>query len=104
MPAEQVLAMATIEAAKAIHRSHELGSLEIGKKADLAILDCNTIEGQPLYHPYSQVVYALGGRAVRDVVINGEVVLRNKKLTKVDEQEIIAKAKDYTRLIRKEIR
>jgi hypothetical protein len=50
------------------------------------------------------VVYALGGRAVRDVVINGEVVLRNKKLTKVDEQEIIAKAKDYTRLIRKEIR
>ncbi len=103
LPAEQVLAMATVEGAKALHRFHELGSLETGKKADIVILDCNTIEGQPMHNPYSQVIYALGGRAVRDVVINGKTVLRNKKLSNVDEQEIIAKAKMYTNLIRKEL-
>jgi 5-methylthioadenosine/S-adenosylhomocysteine deaminase len=103
LPAEQVLAMATVEAARALHRYDELGSLETGKKADLVVLDCNSVEGQPMHNPYSQVVYALGGRAVRDVIINGEIVLRNKKLTKVDELEIIATAKEYAKLIQREL-
>lgn len=104
LPAKQILAMATSEAAKALHRFDELGSLETGKKADIVVLDCNSIEGLPVYNPYSQVVYALGGRAVRDVVINGETVLRHKKLTKVNESDIIAKAKEHARLIKKELR
>jgi len=104
LPAEQALGMATSEAAKALHRFDELGSLEVGKKADLVVLDCNSVEGQPLHNPYSQVVYALGGRAVHDVVINGEVVLRHKKLTQVDEQEIIAKAKEHAKLIQRELK
>jgi 5-methylthioadenosine/S-adenosylhomocysteine deaminase len=95
LPAEQMLYRVTAVAAKALHRYDELGSLETGKKADITVLDCHSIEGQPLYNPYSQVVYALGGKAVRDVIINGEVVLRNKQLTKLDAAELIATAKHY---------
>jgi 5-methylthioadenosine/S-adenosylhomocysteine deaminase len=103
LPAEQMLAMATIEAARAVHKDKEIGSLETGKKADLVILDCNSIEAQPLHNPYSQVIYSLGGRAVRDVVINGEIVLKNKKLTRMDEAELIATAKQYRKTIQKEL-
>jgi len=103
LPAEQMLRMATIDAAKALYKDKELGSLEIGKRADLTILDCNSIEAQPLYNPYSQVIYALGGRAVRDVVINGELVLRDKKLTRLDEAELINTAKNYRTMILKEL-
>lgn len=104
LPAEQVLSMATCEAAKALHKYDELGSLEAGKKADIVILDCNSLEGQPLYHPYSQVVYSLGGKAVRDVFINGEQVLNNKTLTKTDESELINKAKAYSAVIRRDLK
>lgn len=104
MPAEQVLSMATIEAAKALHREQELGSLETGKKADITILDCHSVQGQPMHNPYSQVIYALGGRAVRDVIINGAVVLKNHKLIRLDEAELINTAKKYKAIIDKELK
>jgi 5-methylthioadenosine/S-adenosylhomocysteine deaminase len=104
LPAEQMLHMATVEAAKALHKDKDIGSLEPGKKADLVILDCSGVEAQPLYNPYSQVIYALGGRAVRDVIIHGEVVLRDKKLTRLDEAELVDKAKEYRAKIRKELK
>ncbi|MFO7659867.1 MAG: amidohydrolase family protein [Candidatus Cloacimonadaceae bacterium] len=104
LPAEQMLKMATIEAAKAVHKDSEIGSLETGKLADLVILDCNAVEAQPLYNPYSQVIYALGGRAVRDVIINGKLVLRDKKLTTLDETEILATAQKYKAMIKKELK
>lgn len=103
LPAEQMLKMATMEAAKAVHKDSEIGSLEIGKLADFVILDCNTVEAQPLYNAYSQVIYALGGRAVRDVIINGKLVLKDKKLTTLDETEILATAQKYKAMIKKEL-
>jgi len=104
LPARKILDMATIGAAIAIHKDKEIGSLKIGKKADITILNCNTVEAQPLYCPYSQVIYALGGKAVRDVIINGKFVLKNKKLTTLDESELIAKAKEYKIKILKELK
>lgn len=104
LPARQMLAMATIEAAKALHKADEIGSLEVGKKADLVILDCNTIEAQPLFNPYSQVIYALGGRAVRDVIINGKIVLKDKNLVSLNEAELLETAKKYKNLIMRELK
>jgi 5-methylthioadenosine/S-adenosylhomocysteine deaminase len=103
LPAEQMLRMATIEAAKALHKDRETGSLETGKKADLAILDCSSVEAQPVFNPYSQVIYTLGGRAVRDVIINGEIVLQDRKLTRLEETELVNKAKAYQANIVKEL-
>jgi 5-methylthioadenosine/S-adenosylhomocysteine deaminase len=104
LPAEQMLMLATMGAAKALYRDKELGSLEIGKQADLVILDCNSVEAQPVFNPYSQVIYALGGRSVRDVIINGTFVLRNKQLTRLDEAELVARAKAYQTRINKELK
>jgi 5-methylthioadenosine/S-adenosylhomocysteine deaminase len=103
LPAEQMLAMATLGAAKALHKDKELGSLEPGKQADLVILDCNSIEARPLFNPYSQVIYALGGRAVRDVIINGDIVLKDRQLTRLDEAELIATARQYETKIKQEL-
>jgi cytosine/adenosine deaminase-related metal-dependent hydrolase len=57
-----------------------------------------------MHNPYSQVIYALGGRAVRDVIINGAVVLKNHKLIRLDEAELINTAKKYKAIIDKELK
>ncbi len=104
LPAEQVLRMATIEAAKALGKKDELGSLEIGKKADIVILDTSSVEAQPLYNSFSHLVYVLNGKAIRDVLINGKLVLQSGKLSQIDEPELIAKARQYHDTVLKVLR
>lgn len=104
LPAQDVLAMATINAAQALGVADRRGSLETGKDADICILDLNDLQGQPVYNPYSHVVYALGSRNVRDVVIAGEVVLEQGKLTRLDEAELIRTAKRYQTRIAAELK
>lgn len=103
LPARDAFAMITINAAKAIGRDAELGSLEIGKLADVAVINMNELEHQPLYNPYSHLVYAVNSGMVRDMIINGKAVMLNRTLSQVDEGQIISKAKDYKELILKEI-
>ena len=93
LPAVDIVRMATCDAAKALGISHKRGSLEIGKDADICILSLSELESQPLYNPYSHIVYALSSRNVRDVVVNGKIVLENGKLMQVDESALIATAK-----------
>ncbi|HNQ42921.1 MAG TPA: amidohydrolase family protein [Candidatus Cloacimonadota bacterium] len=95
LPAREALAMVTRNAARALGMQDRLGSLEVGKDADITILNTHDLECQPLYNPYSQIVYAMSSRQVRDVVIAGEVVLDRGKLIKVDESELIETAKHY---------
>jgi 5-methylthioadenosine/S-adenosylhomocysteine deaminase len=100
LKAEQILRMATVNTARALGAGDRRGSLEPGKDADIVILSLDSLEGQPLYNPYSLVVYTLGSGSVRDVVIAGDVVLQNRHLTRVDEKELIATAKTYAAKIR----
>ncbi len=95
LPAREVLKMATINAARALGVAEQRGSLEAGKDADLCILSLDELQCQPIYNPYSHVVYAMSSRNLRDVIIAGEIVLRQGKLTRVDEAEIIRTAKSY---------
>ena len=104
LPAPQVLAMATIESARALGVERRRGSLEAGKDADICILSLNGVESQPLYNPYSQVVYNLGSKQVRDVVIQGEVVLRHGKLQKLDEAELLGFSRKYQNQIKAELK
>lgn len=99
LPAKQMIEIATLGGAKAIQKHNELGSVEIGKKADLILIDTNSIEAQPLYNPFSHLTYTLTSESIKDVVINGKLVMKERKLLTVDEAELIDKAKFYQRKI-----
>jgi 5-methylthioadenosine/S-adenosylhomocysteine deaminase len=89
------LEMATIEGARALHMEKEIGSLEVGKKADFAILNLNVPNAVPLYDVYSQIVYALKASEIETVGVGGKLLLRDGKVLTVDEGKAMAKAKEY---------
>ena len=78
--ANEVLEMATIGGAKALHMDHLIGSIEVGKKADLVIVETTSVNMQPIYDPYSTLVYAANPSNVRDVLVNGVQVVKDKSL------------------------
>ena len=92
LPAEDVLRMATINAAKALGLDTEVGSLEIGKSADITAIDLSGIENQPVYCPVSQIIYSAGRENVTNVWVAGHHLLKDKQLTTLDEKDILEKA------------
>lgn len=100
LQAREVVRMATVGGAAALNLEDQLGSLEVGKKADLVLLDLNRARAQPLYSVYSQLVYALKGSDVRSVWIDGKPVLRDGRLLNLDEPAILEKAREFQRRIR----
>jgi cytosine/adenosine deaminase-related metal-dependent hydrolase len=85
MPAEQVLEMATLHGARAIAWDDEIGSLEVGKKADVVLLDRDRPEMVPLVNVANTLVYATDGRSVDTVLVDGRVVVEGGRLTTIDE-------------------
>lgn len=79
-----VIEMATIGAAKAIGLDREIGSIEVGKKADIVILDAAKPCLTPLYHPASHIVYAARGADVRDTMVDGKWLVRNETCIAMD--------------------
>jgi len=92
LPAQQVLELATTEGAKALSWENEIGSIEVGKKADLAIIGCRKPHLQPLHNETSQIVYAAKPSDVETVIINGEIVMESRKLAKLKVEEIMENA------------
>ncbi len=78
--AQQAFELATIRGAQALHLEKEIGSLETGKRADLLVIDRDTLNQIPLYNVYSDLVYATKASDVESVIINGRVVMRNRRL------------------------
>lgn len=99
MSAEEVFAMATIRGARALHLADRIGSIERGKRADLVVVDFDRLHQIPFYNVYSQLVYSTKSSDVRDVIIDGKVVLRNKRLLTLDEKSIKKDANFYRRKI-----
>ncbi len=97
--AKAVVEMATIDGARALHMDKEIGSLEKGKKADLILISLDEPNAVPMYDVYAQIAYALKGSNVRTVIIGGKIVMRDRKLLTVNEQDAIAKAREYKRKI-----
>ncbi len=86
MTAEKVLEMATIEGAKAVGLENEIGSLEVGKKADLFIFNPElNFKAIPMHHPVSTLVYSASMQNVETVVIDGNIIMENSKVLLVDE-------------------
>ncbi|MCB5270895.1 MAG: amidohydrolase family protein [Candidatus Cloacimonetes bacterium] len=104
LPARDAFALLTIGGARTLGKEQDLGSLEAGKCADLLIIDLQNLQSQPLYHPYSQLVYALGAEQIRDVMVAGNFVLKKRQLSNLDEAELISTAQEYQIKIQKELR
>ena len=99
MPSQTVLEMATLGGARVLGMEEEVGSLEAGKKADVIVLELNRPHLQPMYNPVSQLVYSATGADVRDVIIDGKLIMENRKLLTLNEEEILEHAKEWGRKI-----
>lgn len=92
LPAEEALALATINGARALHMEGQIGSLEVGKRADIDIVDLDALNQTPRYNIYSHLVYATKAADVRTVVIEGRVVMRDRRLLTLNEALIKQRA------------
>jgi cytosine/adenosine deaminase-related metal-dependent hydrolase len=88
LPAPEVLALATRDAAHALGLGGEIGTLEVGKKADIAVVDLRGWSTQPGGHPASRIVHGATARDVRHVVIDGHLIVEDGHLLTVDEREL----------------
>jgi 5-methylthioadenosine/S-adenosylhomocysteine deaminase len=100
LSAKDVVAMATIDGARALHMEKEIGSLEVGKKADLILISLDEPNAVPMYDVYAQIAYSLKGSDVETVVIGGRVVMRDRKLLTVDEPAVLEKAREYGKSVK----
>jgi len=96
IPAQKALDMATIDAARCVGAEKDLGSLEPGKKADLVILDCSIPSMVPTTaeNAVANLVYASPSHAVRDTIVEGKFVLRDRKFVNLDEGALLRKASE----------
>jgi len=98
--AVEMVEMATKGGAAALGMADIVGSLEPGKKADLITIDLNQPHLTPMYEPCSHLVYAARGADVRDVIIDGRMVMLKRQLVEMDEQEIMGKVREIAAAIR----
>ncbi|MCX7983166.1 MAG: amidohydrolase [Syntrophales bacterium] len=94
MNARTVVKMATIYGARVYGMADEIGSLKIGKKADICIIDCHKPHLTPLYNEFSHLAYCVMGSDVDTVIINGRLVMEKRKLLTLDEEEIMYRVKN----------
>ena len=104
LPAQQTLAMATRLGANALHIGHLTGSLAPGKRADLILIDINTLHNAPRFRRepdgiYAQIVYAAKSSDVSDVMVNGKWLMRSQQLTTLDEDNLYEQTAEYSKNI-----
>ncbi len=95
VPAHAALAMATLNGARALGLEQETGSLAAGKSADCIAFDLGALRAQPLYDPISQIVYAGHRDQITDVWVAGRRVVEERRLTSLDEQDLLATAQRW---------
>jgi cytosine/adenosine deaminase-related metal-dependent hydrolase len=88
--AAEILRAATLGGARSVCLERDVGSLEVGKKADIVLLDLDAWPFVPMNDPPVNLVYAENGSSVTDVIVNGEIVVRDRALTKLDEGSVMA--------------
>lgn len=93
--AQQAFELATIRGAQALHLEKEIGSLEKGKRADLLVINRDTLNQIPLYNVYSDLVYATKASDVETVIINGRIVMRNRRLLTLNETAVKNEARTF---------
>src|SRR5262249_42320878 len=93
--AQEAFEMATIRGARALHLEKETGSIEAGKPADRAVRGLDDLHQAPLYNIYADLVYAAKAGDVRTVIIEGRIVMRDRRFLTLNEETIKADARRY---------
>jgi 5-methylthioadenosine/S-adenosylhomocysteine deaminase len=101
LPALTMLRMATIEGARALGLGKEIGSIEAGKRADLTLLNLESLHTTPHPDPVSTIVYAAEASDVETVVIDGRIVMRDGELTTLDQRAVIRSAEEQSARLHK---
>ena len=97
LPVEQMVRMLTIDGARALGLDGLIGSVEVGKRADLVVFDANRLEATPAHDPPANLIYSLGPRSVRDVLVDGQLLVREGKLTRDDEAALARRHRTHGR-------
>jgi len=100
MGAATVLKMATVGGAKVLGLEKEIGTIEVGKKADIITVDVNKPHLVPLYNPMSTIVYSASGSDVKDVIVNGRVLMKDRTFTALDAEEVMTEVQKISEKIR----
>jgi 5-methylthioadenosine/S-adenosylhomocysteine deaminase len=104
LPALDVLKMATIDGARALGMEREIGSLEAGKRADLIVVSMARARQTPMYSPVSHLVYATHGDDVRTMIVNGRVLMRDRRMLTLNESAVLDEARGWAVKIRDAVR
>jgi 5-methylthioadenosine/S-adenosylhomocysteine deaminase len=104
LPAWQILEMATINGAAAVNQQHLVGSIKIGKAADLIAVDLSSVSTQPVYDPISSIVYSASREQVSDVWVNGRQVVSDKTLRDTDMSVLLKTTSDWGDKIRNTVK
>ena len=99
MPAGKLLEMATIDGYKALGLDDELGSIEVGKKADIITVDLFQPHLYPINMPVHRVVYEATGQDVRDVIVDGRLVMEGRKILTIDEEDVLDSSVEMNRIM-----
>ncbi len=94
LPAKTLLEMATKNAAKALGLERTIGSLEPGKRADIALIDFKKPHLTPQHNPYANIVYSANGSDVQTLIVDGRMLMENRCVKTLDEDEIMEKARE----------
>ncbi len=97
------LKMTTINGARALLMEHEVGSIEVGKKADIVLIDLDQVHLRPITDIVNVILYAGYGHDVDTAIVDGKVIVENKKVKTVDEEKVLTLAKEKYEPILQEI-
>jgi 5-methylthioadenosine/S-adenosylhomocysteine deaminase len=100
IPAPVALEMATIDGARALGMDKAIGSLEPGKRADLLVVSMSSARQTPMYDPVSHLVYVTRGDDVRTTIVNGRVLMRDRKVLSLNREQALADARAYADKVR----
>jgi 5-methylthioadenosine/S-adenosylhomocysteine deaminase len=100
IPASTALRMGTIEGARALGLERSIGSLEPGKRADLIVVSMNSARQTPMYDPISHLVYVTRGDDVQTTVVNGKILMRNRRVLTLNEASVLEEARNWAVKVR----
>lgn len=99
MGAEVALEMGTVNGARAVGLQEEIGSIEVGKKADIVLFDADNPEWQPLHNEPYNLIYGASGAHVDTVIVDGKIVMEGRQVRTIDEREVLARVKELSRSV-----